>query len=384
MIDTAFPYSQYVTGKNFVGRRADVTLMSNLLSQGENVLLSEPPKSGKTSLVQQALFSMRMSGKVFTVGQFSALNIRTPEDFLLRLGNTLLRMVASSPSEYAALVEQFLGGTHFIFDPNAYSEEDKVLSLNWEMDQSDVHAMLRFPYALVQEKGSRFILILDEFQSLLNLENPDQILRPLDACMREMQENKLFSWVICGSGVNAMKSIFQSSMLFHRLLERVHLSPVDEMEMADHVHKGFLSAGKVVEKELLQGACRLFRGHLWYINHFAAICDAMSKGYIVEQTLVEALGCLVSIHEPRFNAIMEDLTTHQVNFLRATVDGVTRFSAADVIRKYGLNSSANVKRVKEALMKKEVLCFDENDNPQILDPLFEYWLRKYFFELQEA
>ena len=79
MIDTAFPYSQYVTGKNFVGRRADVTLMSNLLGQGENVLLSEPPKTGKTSLVQQALFSMRISGKVFTVGQFSTLNIRTPK-----------------------------------------------------------------------------------------------------------------------------------------------------------------------------------------------------------------------------------------------------------------------------------------------------------------
>jgi hypothetical protein len=173
-------------------------------------------------------------------------------------------------------------------------------------------------------------------------------------------------------------------MLFHRLLERVRLSPVDEREMADHVHKGFLSAGKVVEKELLQGACRLFRGHLWYINHFVAICDAMSKGYIVEQALVEALGTLVCIHEPRFNAIMEDLTTHQVNFLRATVDGVVRFSAADVIRKYGLNSSANVKRVKDALMKKEVLQFDENDNPQIIDPLFEYWVKKYFFELKEV
>jgi hypothetical protein len=81
---------------------------------------------------------------------------------------------------------------------------------------------------------------------------------------------------------------------------------------------------------------------------------------------------------------MEDLTTHQVNFLRATVDGVVRFSAADVIRKYGLNSSANVKRVKDALMKKEVLQFDENDNPQIIDPLFEYWVKKYFFELKEV
>ncbi len=384
MIDTPFPYSQYVTGKNFVGRRADVTLMGNLLGQGENVLLAEPPKTGKTSLVQQALFSMRMSGKVFTVGQFSALNIRTPEAFLLRLGNTVLRMVASSPTEYAALVEKFLGGSHFVFDPSAYTDEDKILSLNWDLDESDVRAMIRFPYILAQDKGVRLILIVDEFQSLLNLENPDVILRPMDACMRELQDNKLFSWVICGSGVNAMKSIFQSSMLFHRLLERVRLSPVDEREMADHVHKGFLSAGKVVEKELLQGACRLFRGHLWYINHFVAICDAMSKGYIVEQALVEALGTLVSIHEPRFNAIMEDLTTHQVNFLRATVDGVVRFSAADVIRKYGLNSSANVKRVKDALMKKEVLQFDENDNPQIIDPLFEYWIKKYFFEIKEV
>ena len=366
MIDTAYPYSQYVTGKNFVGRRADVTLLGNLLGQGENVLLSEPPKSGKTSLVQQALFSMRMSGKVFTVGQFSALNIRTPEAFLLRLGNTVLRMVASSPAEYAALTQKFLGETHFVFDPNKYTDEDQILSLNWDVDEADIQAMLRFPYALAQDRGARLILIVDEFQFLTRLENPDALLRPLDACMREMRGPNLFSWVIIGSGVNAMKAIFQSSQLFYKQLTRVTLSPVDEREMADHVHKGFLAAGKVVEKELLQGACRLFKGHLWYINHFAAICDHMSRGYIVEQALVEALGNLVSIHEPRFNAIMADLTTHQVSFLRAVVDGIVRFSAADVIRTYGLNSSANVKRVKDALMKKEVLVFDENDNPHII------------------
>ncbi|MBQ9194777.1 MAG: ATP-binding protein [Bacteroidales bacterium] len=382
-MDTAFPYSQYVTGKNFVGRRADVTLMSNLLGQGENILLSEPPKSGKTSLVQQALFSMRMSGKVFTVGQFSALNIRTPEAFLLKLGNTVLRMVASSPAEYAALTQKYLEGTHFVFDPENFTKEDRILSLGWDLDEADVRAMLRFPYILAQERGTRLILIVDEFQSLVHLGNPDLIFRPMDACMRELREGALFSWVICGSGVNAMKGIFSSSLLFHRQLERVRLSPVDEREMADHVHKGFTMAGKVVEKELLQGACRLFRGHLWYINHFMAICDAMSKGYIVEQALVEALSILVSIHEPRFNNIMEDLTTHQISLLRAIVDGVVRFSSADVIRKYGLNSSANVKRVKDALMKKEVLVFDENDNPHIIDPLFEYWVRNYYFELKD-
>ena len=57
--------------------------------------------------------------------------------------------------------------------------------------------------------------------------------------------------------------------------------------------------------------------------------------------------------------------------------------ASEVIRKYGLNSSANVKRVKDALMKKEILTFEEEDKPEFLDPLFEYWIKKYYFEIPE-
>ena len=110
----------------------------------------------------------------------------------------------------------------------------------------------------------------------------------------------------------------------------------------------------------------------------------MTKGFIMEPVLVEALNTLVSIHEPRFRAVMNGLTTHQVNLLRATVDGYVRFSASEVIRAYSLNSSANVKRVKDALMKKEILTFDEEDKPSFLDPLFEYWVKKYFFEVKEA
>ena len=102
----------------------------------------------------------------------------------------------------------------------------------------------------------------------------------------------------------------------------------------------------------------------------------------MEPVFVDALKYILAIHEPRFKDIMNGLTTHQVSLLKATIDGVTRFSSADVIRKYGLNSSANVKRVKDALMKKEVLLFDENDNPVLEDPLFEYWVKKYYFEIQ--
>ena len=383
-METNFPYAQYVTSRNFVGRRSDVTLLGNLLTQGEHVVLSEPPKTGKTSLIQQTLYSLRVKGVTFTVGQFSALNIRTPQDFVLRLGSTLLRMAGTTPAEFADLSRRFLEGTHFVFDPVAYEAEGRVLSLTWDLEAADVAAILSLPFRLAQERGDRIILIIDEFQCLTALDDPDAILRPLSNSLKENRDNRRFSYVFAGSGVNAMKTIFRGSLLFHRLVERVKLSPVDEIEMADHIHRGFTSAGKVVEKELLQGACRLFRGHLWYINHFASICDGMTRGYLMEPGLVDALASLISVHEPRFVDMMSGLTTHQVNLLKATVEGVTRFSSAEVIRQYGLNSSANVKRVKDALMKKEVLEFDEDDKPTIIDPLFEYWVKKYYFEMKEA
>ena len=379
-MDTPFPYSSYVTGKNFVSRKMDVNILGNLISQGEHVMICEPPKTGKTSLVQQTLLNMKMQGKAFTVGQFSALNIRSAREFFLRLGSTVLKMAAGAPQEYADLVKKYLPGTNFVFDRQAFSERGEVLSLSWAPDRDDAAALLKLPYLMARDRGVRFILIVDDFHFLDCLEKPEEVLVPLSASMKEMREERLFSYVFVGSGVNAMQRIFRSGHHFARLVERVRLSPIDMKEMADHVMKGFLAGGKVISAELMSGACNLFQGHPWYINQLASICDSMTRGYIMEPVLVDALSCVLALHEPRFQAVMNDLTTHQVNLLRACVDGVTRLSSADMIRKYGLNSSANVKRVKDALMKKEVLIFDEGDNPSFTDPLFEYWVRKYYFE----
>ena len=55
-------------------------------------------------------------------------------------------------------------------------------------------------------------------------------------------------------------------------------------------------------------------------------------------------------------------------------------SSAEMVERYRLNSSANVKRVREALVKKEIITFNEKEEPLIMDPLFEYWVTKYYFE----
>ena len=92
---------------------------------------------------------------------------------------------------------------------------------------------------------------------------------------------------------------------------------------------------------------------------------------------------MTSIHEPGFRRIMDDLTAFQERLLRAVLDGVVKFSTTEVIEKYALNSSANVKRLKDALMKKEVITFNDKDEPEVMDPLFEYWLRRNYFKMEK-
>lgn len=379
---SAFIYDKYVTGKNFIGRKMDCTILSNLLEAGENVYLYGPPESGKMSLVQQSLFNMRMMGRQFVVGQLDLFNVRRTEDFLLRFGAAVIRSCASVPEEYADMVARYLSGSHFVFDPMRFSTCGEIVSLNWSLDRNDMVMMLTLPQRISRDRNQPYYMVLSEFQNLMMAEDFEDLFKVMEEVMAAKPRDVRSCFVMLGSQVNAMKLIFEEKKYFWRLVNHVQLQDIEDRDIIEHVVKGFASGGKVIERELILGACKLFRSDMWRINHFFSICDSMSKGYINETILMDALKAMISIHEPHFKAVVNDLTDHQLSLLKAALDGVTKFSASDVIERYSLNSSANVRRVKDALRKKEVLTFNEKEEPVLLDPLFEYWMNKYYCEKQ--
>lgn len=379
-MDKPFVYDKYVTGKSFVGRKMDCNILGNLLEAGENVVMYEPPKSGKMSVIQQTLFNLRAKGKQFMVIHVNMLNVRTVEDFLVKYGTSVIRPMYSTAEEYERVVSEYLADTHLVFDRDRFSSFEEVVSLNWEPDVADVEAMFRLPYRVADEKGIPLFIILEEFQNIMNDKDYEDVLKAMEKVLA--MKEKSVSFVFTGSMVNAMKYIFAERKFFYRQVEHLPLQKVDDAEITEHIVRGFMIGGKVVERELVVVACELFRGQMWYLNHFTSICDNLTKGYINEGILLQALKTLISIHEPRFISIINDLTDHQLSLLRAVLDGVVKFSASDVIEKYKLNSSANVRRVKDALKKKEVLTFNEKDEPVVLDPLFEYWVGKYYFNIR--
>lgn len=382
-MDSPFLYNKFVTGQNFIGRKDDCTILGNLLSQGENVVIWEPFGAGKKSLVHQVLTNLKVSGSRFISGDMTALDIRSCETFIKRYGNAVIRMSASTPDEYEEIVSKYLFSTHFVFDRKAFADTDAILSTNWDLDEGDFKAVFRLPYLISKDRGEKMFLIIDEFQNIDLAEDGEKMFKIMESVIDEARGagEKSFSSVLLGSQVNAMADIFIKRHFFYRRVERLKLSKVEEREIVEHIIKGFLASGKVIDRDLIAGACRLFKCNLFYVNHFTSICDSLSKGYIMEPVLLEALETMIAINRGRFISTMNDLTTFQVGLLKAILDGYTKFSTAEVIKKYALNSSANVRRLKDALMKKEILTFEgAEERPVVLDPLFEYWLRNNYFK----
>lgn len=385
-MDTPFVYNGYVTDKNFIGRGTERKILANLIKAGEHVSIYEPPKTGKMSLLMQVFSDLKNERAHFLVAMVDMLNVRTLEDFLIKFGTAVIKLSASTPDDYASLVETYLDGTHFVFDRVSFINTGEVLSLNWSPDENDIARLMELPQRLALAKEIRYVVVLNEFQNLMNADEYEKVFKIMETQMKERDRKAPYHavFVMMGGMVNAMKLIFDEKRYFYRQVNRVALSAVDNKEIIEYLVRGFLSGmGKSFDRNLAMGACELFKSNLWYINHLAAICDALSKGFVTETMMTDALHSMISVHQIRFISIVNDLTDHQLSLLRAVLDGVVKFSASDVIERYHLNSSANVRRVKDALKKKEVITFNEKDEPLVIDPLFEYWLRKTYFEIPE-
>ena len=380
LMDTPFQFAKYVTGKYFAGRRQDCVTMSNLLSQGENIVLWAPLKSGKMSAVQQTFLNMRTSGKQFIICDMDMTAIHDADLFIRRYAGALLSSVVSTKDEFEEMASRLLAGTSLVFDPVRYSDSGHVFPDSGEAGPAEINAVAHLPFALSAERDTPMVVLFREFQNI-DSDAGEKFFKALESEIGAVLAvgKPSCSFIFMGSRVNAMESIFQRRRFFWHLAERYTLSEISDAEISDHVMKGFVAGGKVLDRDLLQGVIRMFRNNIWYINHFFFICDSLSKGYISELTLNDALAGMIAVHEPRFVSIMDDLTGFQERLLKAALDGNVKFSTTEVIEKYRLNSSANVKRLKDALMKKEVIMFNDKDEPVIQDPLFEYWLRNFYF-----
>ena len=375
-----FNFNMPASGRNFIGRKKDVDIVTNLIRSGESIALYGEPHCGYSSLIKQSLMQLQLSSFQANVLEIDLLNCRTSCEVLSRYASSVMRLFLRSMEDIQANSYSFLDGSGWTVDEEAfYTGGDFFHFEGGKPDAEACYKVLSLPYKLADTR--RTILYFKNFQNI----NEDSEARTLLKAYEELlvSEKGSCSAIFTGTAMNAMKEIFEVKRYFWKDVVIFPLSQISDAEIIEYVHKGFQNKGKVVERKTISEYVHILRNNMWYINTLFALTDYISVGYVVPKTLLEAMQLLLGLHKPRFLDKMASLTDFQISLLKAVVDGETHMSATGVVENYGLNSSANVKRLKDALIKKEVLWFDEKDEPHIQDALFEWWLRTEYFGVSE-
>jgi AAA+ ATPase superfamily predicted ATPase len=374
-METQFIYNKFVTGQFFISRERELELFAKMVKQREHVLIYEPPKSGKQSLVQQAFTNLKKEGHHFTVIEINLFNVRTKRHLLHKICNSVLDRIGNTNEEKEKIKAEFCPGINkHLGNMNFQAEPETDIR---PIPDKIIRQVLDLPQKISEKLNIQLIIYLQEFQELLLQDNYHSTLKTIED---SWNSQTLPTYIITGSLVNAMKEIFEKHKFFYNFAHRIKLDPLDLRSLSKYIISNFHRTGRVVSKELSAQMYNLTQGHPWYSQQLGDISYGLTRGFLSQQVLDQSFQSLLELHSYRYQLITSRLSRFQINFLKAVMDGVTQFSAAEVINYYGFNSSANVKRLKDAVQRKEILT-KENGTWVFLDPLFETWLKTVYFQM---
>ena len=120
--------------------------------------------------------------------------------------------------------------------------------------------------------------------------------------------------------------------------------------------------------------------HSQYVQQLAQQVWFRTEKSADEELVHEAHENLILQLSMLFQTITDGLSNTQLNFLKAILSEATQLSSRDTIQEFGLGTSANVLRVKQALISKEIIDM-QGDIIEFIDPMFRYWIKKYYFKI---
>jgi AAA+ ATPase superfamily predicted ATPase len=374
-MESPFEYNKYVSGAQFIGRSKEMAQLCNLIRERNNVLIYGPAKIGKKSLVYNSMELLRHDHKDITFCDINLFNIRCIEAFMLRFTNEVVSHFAATEAEWNAIMHRYIPSAPYMMDSTSQQKQFTYTTKDLLSD-AQIEEILMLPDKLAHEYGTHLIFYFRQFQDILLFDDPHRIFLLLE---KVWKKHTCTNFIITGDRFNAMEEIFKEKKYFYHFAQHLELAPVDEKIFTEYIVKGFQKGGKVIHPEQAASIYNLVEGDPWYTQHLASICFNLTKGFVNEGIIKQAAEQLINLHDFEFHSIVYSLSKYQVRMIKAALEGVTKFTSADVLDKYKLNSSANVSRLKEALTKKEIINFNEKKPARFLDPLFKLWFTNCFF-----
>ena len=371
MEENPFVFGKAVEGSYFTNRTKDAEHLEANLTHGINTILISPRRWGKTSLVKKVMANViRPDIKIIYIDVFSC---KSEYDFYKVFASTIIQQTSSKIEEWMATAKEFLSRmiTKVAFSPDSIQE----YSLSFEFPaKDDAEDILQLPERIAQKKGIHIVLCLDEFQQVAEFQDSMTFQKKLRSVWQHQQN---VSYCLFGSKRHLMTELFSdSSNPFYKFGDMMFLKKIPTEEWIPFICHKFQETGKVITEKQAERICKVTENLSSYVQHLSWIVWYKAKPVVTNEMVDESIEELLEQNKVFFQREVEGLTELQLNLLKAIANGVdTGFTKKEVIKKYRLESSANVQGIKKSLLKKDLIDID-GSIITYNDPLFKLWIKK--------
>lgn len=372
-MENPFIIGKAAEGDYFINRVEDRRRLNANLTHGINTVIISPRRWGKTSLVKNVLSSI--DDERFLTVFVDVFRCKSEYEFYRNFSTCVIKQTSSKIDEWVETVKTFLSGITPKFSFGSDPLNDFSLSFEWNERDDAEDEILSLPQKIAEKKGKKIIVCLDEFQQIAEFPSSVDFQKKLRSVWQHQQD---VTYCMFGSKKHLMENFFSNkSMPFFKFGDMMFLKKIEITEWIPFICRNFSNTGKSISEKQAERICNVTACQSSYVQQLSWITWYKTEGTTTDKNIDSAIDDLMEQNKTFFQSDVEQLTELQYNFMRAVADGVTQgFTRKDILRKYRLESSANVQAIKKAMISKDLIYMDDDGNIQFNDPLFSLWVRK--------
>ena len=357
---------------HFIGREKEIERLSANFKYGVNTVLMSPRRWGKTSLVNKVAGLAKAKDKIIV--RMDIFACRSEYDFYNTFSAEILKQTSSKFEEWAKLAKGFIERLSPKISVNPDHTAEYSVSLGITPKTHTPEEILSLPQKIAERKKCDIIICIDEFQQIGEFPDSLSIQKKLRTVW---QGQKNVCYCLYGSKMHMMMNLFQrKSYPFYRFGETLNLKPIPLEIWIPYIRSRFESFGKKISDSLIEKLCMTVDYQASYVQQLAYSILLQTKDVADDVTLKAGVDDLISQTCGAFIEQTKSLTSYQMNFLRAVIDGISNgFGEASIRENYGLGSASNIARLRQALLDKELIEVTES-GVIIGDPVLKLWLNK--------
>lgn len=379
-IYSPFIFGNTVSAEGYTNREDEAFRLKQNLLGGINTILISPRRWGKSSLVERVLIDINKSNKKCKTVLLDLFTVNNEVEFFELFTREVIKATSSKWEDWVRDTKSFLSHLVPTVHVGVNPHLDFTVKYEHEKVREFADEILNLPERIAKEKGIRMAICLDEFQNLTDLMEYE----PLEKKMRAIwQRQKLVSYCLFGSKRHMLEAIFNNpSKPFYRFGDLMLLPKISEESWVKFIQSSFRKTGKSIAKDVAVRIPRLMKNHSWYVQQLSHYVWNHSRGggAIDMQVIQNALSELIFANQPLYQREIEGMSATQINLLKAVYKREKQLTASAVMRNYTLGTPRNVSKNRSILEGRDMIIKDENGIYEFLDPAFELWFGKQYFQ----